>query len=153
MGKPMKTSVAVLAEKLGDNNVAWRSSAGHALTLTSVRAWSAALAEPRDNVLWVCDSKNAEQLAGAGASVAVASMPGRERADALADRLFAESGETAEILVAHTKSANELANRLMDVKESLMRGMRPSPKKSSHASRSRTSWKLRLSPSLTLLLC
>ena len=118
MGKPMKTSVAVLAEKLGDNNVAWRSSAGHALTLTSVRAWSAALAEPRDNVLWVCDSKNAEQLAGAGASVAVA-CDKDENADALADRLFAKSGETAEILVAHTKSANELANRLMDVKEAL----------------------------------
>lgn len=118
MGKPMKTSVAVLAEKLGDNNVAWRSSAGHALTLTSARAWSAALAEPRDNVLWVCDSKNAEQLARAGASVAVACGED-ENADTLADRLFAKSGETAEILVAHTKSANELVNRLMDVKEAL----------------------------------
>jgi aromatic ring-cleaving dioxygenase len=114
----MKTSVAVLAEKLGNNCSVWCSSTGYALTLEGIRLWSDQLGEARHDALWVCDPDDAEQLARAGASVAVACGED-ENADALADRLFAKSGETAEILVAHTKSANELANRLMDVKEAL----------------------------------
>ena len=83
-----------------------------------MRAWDASLTETRDDVLWVCDAENAEQLARAGASVAVA-CGADESADALAERIFAASGERAEVLVAYDENVPALANRLMDAKEAL----------------------------------
>lgn len=80
----MKTSVAVLAEKLGNNCSVWRSSTGYALTLEGIRLWGDQLGEARHDALWVCDPDDAEQLARAGASVAVACGED-ENADALAD--------------------------------------------------------------------